>query len=107
VHCTAGKDRTGVAVALLLTSLGVPMPQVLDDYALTETLLGPLQTATTTVTATAPKTAAVVPVSVSGPAQSQLAQLPEESRRVLWRSVRRYVQAALKSNDREYGSVDD
>ena len=31
-HCTAGKDRTGFASALLLTLLGVPWDTVLDDY---------------------------------------------------------------------------
>lgn len=35
LHCTAGKDRTGVAVALLLLLLGVPREQVIEDYALT------------------------------------------------------------------------
>lgn len=39
VHCSAGKDRTGVVVALLLTVLGVPTATVLDDYAATETFL--------------------------------------------------------------------
>jgi protein-tyrosine phosphatase len=34
-HCTAGKDRTGVASALILRELGVPDDAVLDDYELT------------------------------------------------------------------------
>jgi protein-tyrosine phosphatase len=34
-NCTAGKDRTGVAAALLLTALGVPRDTVLEDYLLT------------------------------------------------------------------------
>ena len=34
-HCTAGKDRTGVAAALLLLALGVPRHIVLQDYLLT------------------------------------------------------------------------
>jgi protein-tyrosine phosphatase len=33
-HCTAGKDRTGIAAALLLGLLGVPDDTVLDDYEL-------------------------------------------------------------------------
>ncbi|WP_158586824.1 tyrosine-protein phosphatase [Aurantiacibacter zhengii] len=36
IHCSAGKDRTGVAVALVLTTLGVPREIVLDDYAMTD-----------------------------------------------------------------------
>jgi protein-tyrosine phosphatase len=33
-HCTAGKDRTGVLSALLLSVLGVDEPTVVADYAL-------------------------------------------------------------------------
>ncbi len=32
IHCTAGKDRTGVVSAFLLTLLGVPMETVYEDY---------------------------------------------------------------------------
>lgn len=35
VHCSAGKDRTGVAVALVLEVLGVPRDVVVADYVLT------------------------------------------------------------------------
>lgn len=35
VNCSAGKDRTGVAVALILSSLGVPRETVVRDYLLT------------------------------------------------------------------------
>ncbi len=34
-HCAAGKDRTGVAAALILTALGVPPETILADYLLT------------------------------------------------------------------------
>jgi protein-tyrosine phosphatase len=37
-HCTAGKDRTGFASALLLTLLGVPWPTVIEDYLRTNEL---------------------------------------------------------------------
>jgi protein-tyrosine phosphatase len=33
VHCTAGKDRTGLVIALLLRLLGVPEETVVEDYA--------------------------------------------------------------------------
>src|SRR3954453_12637455 len=36
VHCTAGKDRTGIVVALALLAVGVDRETVVDDYALTE-----------------------------------------------------------------------
>jgi protein-tyrosine phosphatase len=34
-NCAAGKDRTGVAAALVLAALGVPRPIILEDYLLT------------------------------------------------------------------------
>ena len=36
VHCTAGKDRTGVVVALVLDLAGVEPDRIADEYALTE-----------------------------------------------------------------------
>lgn len=35
VHCTAGKDRTGLVIALLLGLAGVPEATIAADYALT------------------------------------------------------------------------
>jgi protein-tyrosine phosphatase len=35
IHCTAGKDRTGFACALILHTLGVPDPVISEDYLLT------------------------------------------------------------------------
>jgi protein-tyrosine phosphatase len=35
IHCTAGKDRTGFACALVLHALGVPDEFIADDYLLT------------------------------------------------------------------------
>ncbi|SDS42709.1 tyrosine-protein phosphatase [Microterricola viridarii] len=40
VHCTAGKDRTGVVVALALLVAGVDRETVLADYARSEANLG-------------------------------------------------------------------
>lgn len=34
-HCSAGKDRTGFAAALILETLGVPRETIFDDYSLT------------------------------------------------------------------------
>ncbi|EGN95711.1 hypothetical protein SERLA73DRAFT_24165, partial [Serpula lacrymans var. lacrymans S7.3] len=34
VHCSAGKDRTGIVIALLLMVLGVHDDDIVDDYAL-------------------------------------------------------------------------
>jgi protein-tyrosine phosphatase len=42
VHCTAGKDRTGVAIAVLLDAVGVDCDAIIADYAASEqNLSGP------------------------------------------------------------------
>ncbi|MDQ1423303.1 MAG: protein-tyrosine phosphatase, partial [Acidimicrobiaceae bacterium] len=43
-HCAAGKDRTGMLAALLLSSLGVADDVVVADYALSGAALGRLYT---------------------------------------------------------------
>lgn len=35
VHCAAGKDRTGLAMALILATVGVPREEIVADYVLT------------------------------------------------------------------------
>jgi protein tyrosine/serine phosphatase len=40
VHCAAGKDRTGVIVAMALSAVGVPRDLVVADYALTAERIG-------------------------------------------------------------------
>jgi len=39
IHCTAGKDRTGISVALVLLALGVERDQVVADYCATRDYL--------------------------------------------------------------------
>jgi protein-tyrosine phosphatase len=39
VHCAAGKDRTGVIVALLLGAVGVADEDIVEDYTLTQDIL--------------------------------------------------------------------
>jgi hypothetical protein len=41
VHCAAGKDRTGLVVAMALTLAGVPEEAVVADYVLTNERLAP------------------------------------------------------------------
>jgi len=36
INCSAGKDRTGVAVALLLSIVGVPLEVIVADYCLSD-----------------------------------------------------------------------
>jgi protein-tyrosine phosphatase len=46
VHCTAGKDRTGIVVAFALAAVGVPDEFVAADYALSGMYLDPQHTPT-------------------------------------------------------------
>ncbi|MEX2236005.1 MAG: tyrosine-protein phosphatase [Dehalococcoidia bacterium] len=41
-HCSAGKDRTGIAAALLLELAGVSDEEIIEDYARSAPLLDPL-----------------------------------------------------------------
>ena len=78
-HCTAGKDRTGVAAALLLSALGVPREWVMQDFLLTNRYF-------------------CQPPVVND-------QLPAEVRQVLWSVRPQYLQAALQVMDDEHGGV--
>jgi len=44
VHCSAGKDRTGIVIALILAVLGVPDEVIAADYALSAIYLDPALT---------------------------------------------------------------
>lgn len=79
-HCTAGKDRTGVAAALILLALGVPREQVLQDYLLTNTLYQhpPLPNSDT----------------------------PPDVLAVLWRVQSGFLEAALQTVDDEHSGLD-
>jgi protein-tyrosine phosphatase len=79
-HCTAGKDRTGVAAALVLLALGVSREQVMQDYLLTNEVLEP-------------------------PELSH-SRTPPEALRVLWRVQESFLRAALDAIEVEYGKVD-
>ena len=43
IHCTAGKDRTGMFFAVLLSYLGVPKQVIAEEYNLTELGLAPVR----------------------------------------------------------------
>ena len=79
-HCTAGKDRTGFAAALILLTLGVPRDVVMHDYLLTNDLYR------------RPEIAA--------------GHAPEEVLAVLWRVQREFLDAALHKVDEDYGSME-
>lgn len=41
IHCAAGKDRTGVAAALILMTVGVPPDAIMEDYLLSNRFFRP------------------------------------------------------------------
>lgn len=41
IHCTAGKDRTGVIVALILKCIGIEESVIVDEYLQSEGVKGP------------------------------------------------------------------
>jgi protein-tyrosine phosphatase len=88
-NCSAGKDRTGIAAALLLTALGVPRESVIADYLLTNRYLDP---------------AKLLAASSRGPA-NPMAQLPPELMKPLLAADRRYIEAAFQVIDRHPGGA--
>jgi protein-tyrosine phosphatase len=80
-HCTAGKDRTGFAAALVLSALGVPRDVVIKDYLLTNDLYR-------------------APPMVAGNA-------PPEVRAAVRRVQADYLQASLDVVDADFGGVEN
>lgn len=90
VHCAAGKDRTGLAVALLHAALGVHRDDILADYMLTNR--------TGSSEARFAAGAAVIP---GGDGRA----LPEEAVRVLMSVQPAYIEAAFAAIIDRHGSV--
>ena len=86
VNCTAGKDRTGIATALVLTALGVPYQTVREDFLLSNGAPGmdTLQKA------------------LSGP----LAALPPEAAAPIVNVEPAYLDTTFETLRKDYGSVD-
>lgn len=40
IHCTAGKDRTGVVAALILAGIGIPHNIIIQEYSLSDGIQG-------------------------------------------------------------------
>lgn len=92
-NCSAGKDRTGIAAALILTALGVPRETVLADYALSDKIVNYEE-------AFAGKDAK----PIDGP-YAFIARLPADVRAPLLKSDPAYLSAALATIEAKYGSV--
>ncbi|WP_287802271.1 tyrosine-protein phosphatase [Diaphorobacter sp.] len=78
-HCTAGKDRTGFAAALILLALGVSREVVMQDYLLTNALYH--------------RPAGLV------------SSAPQEVLNVIWRVQEDFLEAALQAVDQDHGGV--
>jgi protein-tyrosine phosphatase len=78
-HCTAGKDRTGLAAALLLRALDVPQEDVMRDYLITNERFKP-----------------------PAPAGDALSR---DVLQVLWRVQPDFLHAAFDTIDEHYGSL--
>jgi protein-tyrosine phosphatase len=89
-NCSAGKDRAGVAAALLLSALGVPRDVVVADYALSEKVVDFRKEVT----------------GRDNSAFSALAQLPPEVLAPLMRSDPDYIRATFAEIERRHGSVE-
>jgi len=94
VHCAAGKDRTGIAIALLLTVLDVPHETILEDYLLTNTC----DILEFTLRQHQPQ----------GDASSgdhPLLTMPDDIRRVLFAAHGDYLHAAFDQMTRDHGDL--
>ena len=81
IHCTAGKDRTGFAAAMILSSLGVAEEVIAEDFMLTNRYYRPAEAST-------------------------IMELPPEVRSVMGSVHASFLTAALDTVKSDYGSVD-
>ncbi|WGL16140.1 tyrosine-protein phosphatase [Microbulbifer bruguierae] len=95
-HCTAGKDRTGIGAALILTALGVDRETVKQDYMLSNKTL-----------------AGVKMMELPEDANEKekrmyafMAQLPEDIRGVMSGVELSWLESAFEEMEREHGSVE-
>jgi len=94
VHCAAGKDRTGVAIALLLEALDVPRATIFEDYLLTN--------ATDFEKFIVAQHDSQLGLAINA---HPLLALPEGVRRVLFAADAAYLTSAFDQVDRDHGSV--
>ncbi len=90
VHCLAGKDRTGMAVALLHHALGVHPDDAMEDFLLTNTVGN-------------------IDARVAAGAETIRAKwgaIDDATIRVLMGVDARYLEAARKAVETEHGSID-
>ena len=103
IHCAAGKDRTGVVVAILLSALGVPRDTIVEDYALSAKV-----TDFEKELRLHPQGELGMEATLGVSDQSgALLRLPREIRQTLLDSNPEYLQAAFRHIELAHGSVAD
>jgi protein-tyrosine phosphatase len=95
VHCAAGKDRTGVAIAVLLSALGVARENIIEDYLLTN------ESENFEEFICNRKNSHLGLADMHQP----LLAMPEEMRRVLFAADAAYLDAAFRQIDVDHGGV--
>jgi protein-tyrosine phosphatase len=93
IHCTAGKDRTGVAVAILLELVGVPRGWVVWDYEQTNRYLKKHMVN-------------VESVAAVGAMAKWLNTLGPEGRDLVLGVDRSFLLSALNDLDQRFGSIE-
>ena len=91
-NCSAGKDRAGMAAALILTALDVDRSQIVADYALSETYVDYM------AVFAGPEVEEDSPYAF-------LAELPPEVLMPMLRSDPAYLETAFSMIERDHGSV--
>lgn len=88
-NCAAGKDRTGVAAALILTALGVPRETVVEDYALSDHFADPL-----------------FDLLCRNPRYGLTPETPREAWLPMTRALPEYIETTLDTLTEQYGGVE-
>lgn len=89
-HCSAGKDRVGVATALLLSALGVPRPAIMADFMRTNKYF---------------QDEAEYMVRYLGLGR-ELTEDMEKNLRLMFQVKERWLLAVFEEIEREYGTVE-
>ncbi|UOQ49926.1 tyrosine-protein phosphatase [Gracilibacillus caseinilyticus] len=92
IHCTAGKDRTGVGSALILKTLGVSETVILEDYEKTNEAIEQLKHLTK----------GTIPAEL----EEDLKEKVKEAGTAMVSAKRIYIQAYFDEINRLYGSFD-
>lgn len=92
IHCSAGKDRTGMAVALLLAALGCARETIIADYG-------------ASARAVRLEDAVVRSIVKDESSQHFRARYPAEAIAVLTAAAPEYIRAALDAIDAEFGGI--